>query len=287
MRKFLSLIITLTCGIALPAFAAAPVQPVISSKAVLLMDNSTNKPLFQKNAAQRCAPASTTKLMTALLVLENGELDDTVTISEKDLKLSADYATGYLYPGESFTVEELLYALLVNSANAAGNALGRYVDGSPEQFAKHMTARAKELGCTNTNFSNTYGKTNSKHYTTAQDLYLIAKEAMRYPVLRKIIHTKSYRLPATNVHKANDRVLWNTNSMLYGDNPYYDSRVRGGKTGYTRAAGLCLVTLAQKDKQKLYAIVLGGAKRNGLDYRYTDTKKLLDYGFDLKKTNVK
>lgn len=283
MLKILSLIITFTC--ALPAFAAAE-QPIISSKAVMLVDNSANKPLFEKNASRRHSPASTTKLMTALLVLENGELDDIVTISKEDLKLAGDYATDYLYPGEKFTVEELLNALLIQSANAAGNALGRYIDGSPELFTKHMTNRAKELGCTNTNFSNTYGKASSKHYTTAQDLYLITKEAMRYPILRKIIHTKSYRLPATNVYKADDRVLWNTNSMLYRDNPYYDSRVRGGKTGYTSAAGRCLVTIAQKDKQKLYAIVLGGDKRNGEDCRYTDTKKLLDYGFEYNN-NIK
>lgn len=284
MFKKLSTLITITLVCALPAMAtAAPNKPQLSSRAYILMDGQTNKPLLAKNETNRRSPASTTKLMTALLVLENGELDDVVTVSAQDLDLSYDYSTDYLYAGEQFTVEQLLHALLIQSANAAGNTLARYVDGSTEKFTEHMTARAKELGCTNTRFNNTYGKTNSKHYSTAQDLYLITKEAMRYPIIRKIMHTKYYPLPATNVYKYNDRTLWNTNSMLYGDNPYYDARVRGGKTGFTRDAGHCLVTVAKEDKNTLYAVVLGGGKSNGSDYRYTDTKKLLDYGFALKK----
>lgn len=287
MFKKLSTLITMTLVCALPAMAvAAPNKPQLSSRAYILMDGQTNKPLLAKNETNRRSPASTTKLMTALLVLENGELDDVVTVSAQDLDLSYDYSTDYLYAGEQFTVEQLLHALLIQSANAAGNTLARYIDGSTEKFTEHMTARAKELGCTNTRFINTYGKTNSKHYSTAQDLAIIAKEAMRYPIIRKIIHTKYYRLPATNLYKSNDRVLWNTDSMIYGDNPYYDPRVRGGKTGYTRAAGRCLVTLAQENKQKLYAVVLGGSQSNGTDSRYTDTKKLLDYGFALKKEEV-
>lgn len=284
MLKKLSAIITFSLACALPTLAiAAPEKPQLDSKAYILVDGQTNKPLLAKNATNRRSPASTTKLMTALLVLENGELDDVVTISEEDLQLNGDYATYYLYAGEQFTVEQLLHALLIQSANAAGNTLARYIDGSTEKFTEHMTARAKELGCTNTRFINPYGKTNNKHYSTAQDLAIIAKEAMCYPIIRKIIHTKYYRLPTTNIYKSDDRVLWNTDSMIYGDNPYYDARVRGGKTGYTRAAGRCLVTLAQENKQKLYAVVLGGSQSSGTDSRYTDTKKLLDYGFALKK----
>lgn len=287
MNKIISLILTcaLVSCFSLSVFAASTSsKPQIFSQSVILMDN-TDKPLFQKNATERRAPASTTKLMTALLVVENGELDDIVTIEAKDLQLPDDYATGYLYAGEKFTVEELLHALLMQSANAAGNILARYVDGSPKKFAKHMTSRAKELGCTNTNFVNTYGQTNSRHYSTAQDLCIIAKAALRYPILRKIIHTKYYRLPATNVYKANDRVLGNTNVMLYKDSFYYDSRVRGGKTGYTHAAGRCLVTLAEENHYKLYAVVLGGGPSNGQNYHFSDTKKLLDYGFAVHKAH--
>jgi len=278
---------TAWAGDARPAYlkssSAAEAELPIEAKAAILVDEATGKVLFAKNTSERRAPASLTKLLTARLVLEKGKLDDIVTVTAEDLALEGGYATPYLYAGEKLTVRQLLEALIVKSANAAGNTLARYVDGSYAKFVKRMNKRAKRLGCKNTHFENTYGHTHPLHYSTAYDIYLMTRGAVNEQSFKEILQTKTCVLPNNDVYKGPVRRLNNITLMLREKSRYYDARVKGGKTGYTKAAGQCLFVVAEAKGQRLTAIILGGTIKNGVDQRYVDAKRLLDYGFTEKE----
>ena len=254
----------------------------INSPAGILVEESTGKILYEKNAHEKMYPASTTKILTALLVLENGNLEDTVTVSEEAVNsLSDGYVTPYISSGEKLTVDQLLNVLLVPSGNAAGNALAEYISGSIDEFVNLMNSRAKELGCTNTHFTNPYGKHDENHYSSAYDLYLIAKEAMKYEEFRTIVAKPTYSLAPTNRYSKDDRLLYSTNDLVKPSSNNYYEYALGIKTGFTSYAKDCLVAAAQKDNMTLYAVILGADESSsGVSYRYIDSKKLFDYGFN-------
>lgn len=254
----------------------------INSAAGILVEESTGKVLYEKNSHERMYPASTTKILTALLVLEKGNLSDTVTVSKEAVNsLSGGYVTPYISIGEELTVEQLLNVLLVPSGNVAGNVLAEYISGSVDEFVDLMNSRAKEIGCTNTHFTNPYGMHDENHYSTAYDLYLIAKEAMKYEDFRTIVAKPTYTLAPTNRYSKDDRLLYSTNDLIKPSSSNYYEYALGIKTGFTTPAKACLVAAAQKDNMTLYAVILGADESSsGTSYRYIDSKKLFEYGFN-------
>ena len=251
-------------------------QPEIQAQGAVLMDAATDQFLFSKNADTQYYPASITKLMTALLVAEKCSLDDTVTFSKTAVtNLESGAVTLGLVEGDKLTVRQSLYGLLLKSANEVANGLAEHTAGSISKFADMMNARAKELGCTNTNFVNPNGLNNSNHYTTPHDMALIARAAFQNGTVSKIASTLSYQIPATQ--KAAARTISLGHKMLYPNDARYYQGVIGGKTGYTSLAGNTLVTCAERDGVRLIAVIMKSKST-----QYTDTSALLDYGFALK-----
>ena len=251
-------------------------QPEIQAQGAVLMDAATGNLLYSKEAETKFYPASITKLMTALLVAEKCSLDDTVTFSKTAVtNLESGAVTLGLVEGDKLTVRQSLYGLLLKSANEVANGLAEHTAGSISKFADMMNARAKELGCTNTNFVNPNGLNNSNHYTTPHDMALIARAAFQNGTVSKIASTLSYQIPATQ--KAAARTISLGHKMLYPNDARYYQGVIGGKTGYTSLAGNTLVTCAERDGVRLIAVIMKSKST-----RYTDTSALLDYGFALK-----
>jgi D-alanyl-D-alanine carboxypeptidase (penicillin-binding protein 5/6) len=251
-------------------------QPQIASEGAVLLDAQTGTILYGKNAEAKYYPASITKLMTALLVAERSNLSDTVVFSKAaTTNLESGAVTLGLVEGDRLTVEQSLYGLMLKSANEVANGLAEHVSGSVSGFAALMNAKAKELGCTNTNFVNPNGLNNSGHYTTPHDMALIARAAFQNDKVRKVTSTVSYQIPATK--KAAARTITMGHKMINsGDSRYYPG-VIGGKTGYTSAAGNTLVTCAEKNGVRLVVVVMKSKSTH-----YADTKALLDYGFAIK-----
>ncbi len=229
-----------------------------------------------KNSETKYYPASITKLMTALLVAERTNLSDTVTFSKAaTTNLEAGAVTLNMTEGDKLTVEQSLYGLMLKSANEVANGLAEHVSGSVGSFAQLMNAKARELGCTNTNFVNPNGLNNSNHYTTPHDMALIAKAAFQNGVVRKVCSTVSYQIPATK--KAGARTVTMGHKMINSSDSRYYPGVIGGKTGFTSAAGNTLVTYAEKNGSRLIVVIMKSKSTH-----YNDTKALLDYGFALK-----
>ncbi len=255
----------------------AVAEPVIAAEGAALLNASTGQLLFSKNGDTKFYPASITKLMTALLVAENCNLDDTVTFSSTaTTNLEAGAVSLNLVEGDKLTVRQCLYALLLKSANEVGNALAEHVAGSNAKFADMMNARAAALGCTNTHFTNPHGLNDNDHYTTPNDMALIAKAAFENGTVRTVASTLSYDLPATKKNAA--RTISIGHKMLYPNDSRYYAGIIGGKTGYTSKAGNTLVTAVERDGVRLIAVVMKSKSTH-----YTDTKALLDYGFELAK----
>lgn len=269
-----------------------PEEPEINCKAAVLIDAETEFPIYQKNPHQELYPASTTKVMTALLVLEavdNGQLrlDQTLTASHSALTtdLQPDGSTAGIVEGEILTVEQYLTCMLLVSANEACNVLAEAVSGSVASFVDAMNAKAKSLGCKNTHFMNTSGLHNEQHYTSAWDLYLIAKAALEHPDFMRICDTKSAEIPETNLHPA--RTLHSTNSLIDGwrTRGYIYPDAHGIKTGSTSQAGYCLVSSAERGNLHFISVVLGGERVTFPDkeirtYSFYDTRVLFDWGFE-------
>lgn len=251
-------------------------QPEIQSEGAVLMDASTGTLLFSKNAETKYYPASITKLMTALLVAEKSSMSDSVTFSKTaTTNLESGAVTLGLVEGDKLTVEQCLYGLILKSANEVANGLAEQVSGSVSAFSGLMNSRARELGCTNTNFVNPNGLNNSSHYTTPHDMALIARAAFQNDTVRKVTSTLTYQIPATK--NASARTITMGHKMLNsGDSRYYPG-VIGGKTGYTSLAGNTLVTCAEKNGVRLIAVIMKSRSTH-----YADTKALLDYGFAIK-----
>ena len=259
---------------------AAEDAPSIGCKAAYIADPVSGKVFFEKNAHEKMYPASTTKLLTALLVLENCSMEETAVVSRQAVeRVPEGYVRANLQPGEALTVYSLLQALLIPSANDAAFVLAEHVGGSVEAFAARSNERATELGCETLHFVNPNGIDNENHYCSAYDLFLIAKECQTYDVFNEIVQTKSFSLPATDKYQNNDRTFQNTNLLLLAGS-YYMSACTGIKTGKTPLAGECLVASSTKDDLNLISVVLGGALSGKVNERFSDTKKLLEYVYD-------
>lgn len=286
LKKITLLLIAVIIASTLCLPAGAAEKPVFEGKAALLLELNSNEILFEQNADATVYPASLTKIMTCLLTLESGTLTDTVTVSETALEgLDASGSTIGLLPGETMTVENLLYSIMLSSANEACNVAAEYVSGSIESFLDAMNTRAGQLGCTGTHFANTHGLHDEDHYTTARDLSLIAQAALKNNAFREIVSTANYTMPATNLSP--QRKLTTTNQLIQkrSENRYYDSRVTGIKTGFTTPAGRCLIASAEDGTLSLLSVVCGCETRiletGDLEFAsFPETKKLLDYGFN-------
>jgi D-alanyl-D-alanine carboxypeptidase (penicillin-binding protein 5/6) len=236
--------------------------PAINAVAAVVVEESTGRILYEKNALAKRSIASTTKIMTALVALENANVEDVVVISKRAASIGGSVA--HLRQGERYTLKELLYALLLTSANDAAIAIAEHVGGSVEGFAVMMNKRARTLGAVNSNFVTPHGLDRENQYSTAYDVALITIEALKHPLFREIVSTASSYIPGRN--------LYNTNELL-GAYPGAD----GVKTGYTGKAGRCLVTTAKRNDMRLISVVLGSPTRSA---RAEASRKLLDYGFD-------
>lgn len=261
--------------------------PDTYSSACLLMEEITGKILYSKNANSIMYPASTTKIMTAILTLENCNLSDTAVVSHNAVfSIPSGYSTASLVEGEVLTIEQLLNVLLIPSANDAAVVLAEHIAGSVEAFSDMMNSKAVELGCLNTHFVNPNGIHNENHYSTAYDLALIGKYAMQFPTFKEISSTTRYTLPITNAYSKEDRIFNTTNDLIkpnYSSSPtnYYYKYATGGKTGYTDPAGQCIVATATKDNVSLIAVTLhGDFTEDNLSQRALDCKALFEYGFN-------
>jgi len=258
----------------------------------ILIEANTEKILYEKNSNDVRFPASTTKIMTAILTVENCNLADVATVSHNAVySIPYDYTHASLKEGEELTIEQLLYALMIPSANDAAIVLAEHISGSVEEFAKLMNKRAEELGCKNTHFVNPNGIHSKDHTSTSYDLALMGKFAMQNSIIRKIVSTTQFTLPATNKYSKTDRIFNNSNDLLNTYSRYYYEGTTGVKTGYTGEAGNCIIASAKKNDFEVILVVLGGESTNtGLSQRYLDCKTLFDYAFNnysLKTLNEK
>lgn len=251
----------------------------IYSDAVILIENQTGKTLYEKNSEQKMYPASTTKILTAILSIEKGNLNDKVTVSKTAIaQMKPGYTSAYLSEGEIISVEDLLKVLLINSANDASNVLAEYISGSIDSFVTLMNEKSKELGCTNTHFVTTNGLHDDNHYTTAKDLAIIARYCMQNETFRKIVSMKKCVIPATN--KSEERIYKNTNDLINPTSGYYYPSCIGIKTGFTSEAKNCLISACSKNGLQVIAVVLGASiTENHKSARYVDSKNLYDYTY--------
>lgn len=270
--------------------ASLPADPDIQAKAALLVDANTGNIVYAKNEHEELYPASLTKIMTALLVLEavdSGKLslDQQLTASDSITQLDSDGSSAGIQVGEIMTVEQLLYCMLVVSANEACVILAEAVSGDVDTFVDAMNAKAQALGCENTHFVNPTGLHDSQHYTSAWDLYLITKEAMKHEDFMRICDTGDITLPATNLSEA--RSLHSTNYLIsvWRSRGYYNTDAHGIKTGSTDAAGHCLVSSASKGSLSFISVMLGCEQLHleGNEIRtmsFYETNRLFNWAFD-------
>lgn len=237
----------------------------LSAECAVLIEANSRRVLFASNAMSKRAMASTTKIMTALVIIQNCNLDDIVTIPKE--AQGVEGSSIYLTAGEKLSVKDLLYGLMLRSGNDAATALALHCSGSINEFAELMNSTAAQLGLEHTHFANPSGLPNENHYTTAYELSIIAAQAMQNNVFREIVSTTNIKIPWDG-HDS-DRILINKNKML----AQYDG-ADGIKTGYTMAAGRCLVASATKNGMTLIAVVLNSSPM------YADCSKMLDYGFE-------
>ncbi|MBC8590553.1 D-alanyl-D-alanine carboxypeptidase family protein [Wansuia hejianensis] len=234
----------------------------LSGESYVLIDEISGRILIEKNPHQKMAMASTTKIMTALVAIENCNLDEKVVI-EKD-STNIEGSSIYLEEGEILSLKDLLYGLILRSGNDSAVAIAKHVGKTEKKFIDLMNNKAKEIGALNTNFTNPHGLSEKGHYSTAYDLALITREALKYKAFREIFMTKSY-----DANRVKNNYFINKNKTLWeyegGD---------GGKTGYTMEAGRCLVSSAKRNEMRLIAVSL-----NAYDW-FNDNYKLLDYGFE-------
>ena len=278
-KKFKSLIkflflIPIFCNLFLTTANAKENPPKINAESAILIDGDTGQVLYSKNANTKQFPASTTKILTALLVLENTKLTDIVTVGDKPPFVEGS-SIG-LKKGEKFTVETLLTGLLLESGNDCAEALAEHIAGSTKNFAKMMNERAKELGCKNSNFENPSGLPNKNHKTTAYDLALIMREVLKHPDYIRISRIVSKELPASNLDGAK-RWVNNHDHLIDKNSKYYYPNALAGKSGYTEVSKHTFVISGKKDGRLLIAVFLKAEDKNK---NFKDMKDLLEYGFN-------
>lgn len=248
--------------------------PSVSSDAAVLLETSTSKVLYNKNANTKMEPASITKIMTAILTIENCNLNDKVTVPlEAVSHIPEGYSIAELLPNEELSVDQLLQLLMVYSANDAANVLACHVDGSIEQFANRMNAKMQELGIQNSHFTNPSGMHDENHYSTAYDIALLMQYCVKNPTFRKYACLKSCHIPATNL--SDERTFTNTNPMLNPESPYYYKPLAATKTGFTTPAQYCLASFATNNDISMICVLLHSTISKN---RFSDTKQLFSYG---------
>lgn len=283
MRKLIAFVMATALAITSilnfkPAETAAatwPTGPDIYGTAGVLIDGNTGTVLYNKNMDKKMYPASITKIMTALLVIENCEMDEMVTFSAETVNsLDWEDANFGCQAGEKISVKDCLYLLMLHSANEVATALGEHVAGSTKEFAKMMNERAKQAGAKNTHFTNANGLHNENHYVTAYDMAMITRAAQQHEEFNQIVNSTEYTMAKTNKRKKR-ATAYQRHKMVWPTSGYYYEGIVGGKTGYTDQAGTTLVTYAKRNGTTLIAVVLHS---NGFNV-YKDTKALLDFGF--------
>ena len=284
-RRAAALLLTaalaLTCLLPALAVYEMPIQTANEGESVYLFNADTGKPILEQNAEQQRYIASLTKMMTALLFLESGkDLNEEITIPAsltqefRDIQ-NANGSTMNLRIGETVRRIDLLYGLLVASANDAASVIASDVSGGDlTAFVALMNQRAKELGCTSTSFTCVHGLYDYGNVSSAKDLALIAQACAANETYMQVANTLSYTLPATNLHQT-ERTITSTNLMLNPEYPYYRDYIRGMKTGFTTLAGRCYVTSAQKDGHTYGLVILG----SDLDNIYKEASEILDWAF--------
>ena len=264
----------------------------VDAKAAILVDPDTDEILYELNAHEKMYPASITKVMTCLLTLEaveRGELtlEQTVTASQAiHTGIGDNASTADIKVGEEIRIIDLLYAALIPSANEACNVMAEAVSGDINSFVELMNQRAAELGMTGTHFANTHGYHDDNHYTTAYDVYLMSKEAMKHETFRTIVSSLNYTMPATNMHPE-ERLVRSTNALISNWNTrgYLYQYATGVKTGHTPEAGYCLSAAATKEDRNLMSVVMGCERvpgttgSEGFTY-FSETIRLFDWGFN-------
>lgn len=287
MKRILTflLCLMLLTGLCPQSAMAAPAWPSnlsISAEGGIVMDADSGAVLYGKNIHTAYFPASITKILTALVVLDHCDMDEIVTFSHNAVyNVEAGSSSAGLDEGDQLCVRDCLYAMMLKSANEAANGLAEHVAGSIEDFALLMNEKAASLGCQDSHFNNPSGLNDPDHYTSAYDMALIAQAAFRNEEFVEIDSTLYYDIPQTKKNPDGIRVYPGHKMMKKNTSQYYPGII-GGKTGYTSLAGNTLVTCAQKDGMKLIAVVL-----NGQQTHYVDTKALLDFGFaNFKSVNA-
>ena len=287
------LLMSLVLSLSAPA-ALALEQPQLNGQAAVLVDLDAGRVLYGYNMDAERAPASLTKVMTVLLALEAVDsgrvsLDEMIVAQDDCLEgLEDDSSTSGIAPGVVISMKDLLYCALLQSANEACNIIGRYIGGSISGFVEQMNRKAEQLGCQHTHFVNTNGLPAENHYSSAYDQYLIFAEAMKHPLFMEISNAASYSADCTAVNNGepigNSNALINITSIYSNGGRYLYEGASGGKTGYTRAAGYCLISTAQRNGVRLLAVAMGcdGSLNAQVDdyYNFVDSRTLYDWGFN-------
>lgn len=278
MKRFLSLAL---CAIfiymnTLPCIAAASV-PNITSETAVLIDADSGQVLYNKNMHEKMYPASTTKILTGLIAVENGNMGDTVTFSHNavySIERGSSHAS--ISEGEQLTLEQAMYAMSIESANDAANGIGEYLAATAgrSSFAELMNQRAKQAGTLNSNFVNPHGLHDENHYTTAYDLAMIARQCVQYDLFNKIFSAETFSIPPTN-KQSETRTFHSANWFLNGAFPYDD--IVMSKTGWTQEAEHTMVTCAERDGVKLICVVMKSTHKKE---KWNDTAALLNWGFE-------
>lgn len=264
--------------------------PNLYCESAVLIDNDSGKVLYGINENEKVYPASTTKVLTAILTLEKLDTSSSTVVTKEAVNLPYGSSNAALKQGEIMTIEDLLYAMMLKSGNDAANVLAEAVSGSIDKFVILMNEKAKEIGCTNTNFANAHGYHDDNHYTTPIDMMKILSYAIKNEKFVKIFSTPSYTINPTN-KTVNERIYQNTNRLILTKEDSYLSRYYeyciGGKTGYTDEAGRTLVAYGKKDDKNLLLGVFNSNPSGIEDLRYTDSINLFEYGFNnFEKTKI-
>ena len=294
-RRIFPLILLLSLVMSMFAPAALALEvPQLNGQAAVLVDLDAGRVLYGYNMDAERAPASLTKVMTVLLALEAVDsgrvsLDEMIVAQDDCLEgLEDDSSTSGIAPGVVISMKDLLYCALLQSANEACNIIGRYIGGSISGFVDQMNRKAEQLGCQHTHFVNTNGLPAENHYSSAYDQYLIFAEAMKHPLFMEISNAASYSADCTAVNNGepigNSNALINITSIYSNGGRYLYEGASGGKTGYTRAAGYCLISTAPRNGVRLLAVAMGcdGQLNAQVDdyYNFVDSRTLYDWGFN-------
>lgn len=253
-----------------------PKGPSVNAESAIVMEASTGLILYAKNIDTKQYPASTTKVLTTLVALENSSLNEVVTFSHESIfDVELDSSRIGIEEDEELTMQQCLYGIMLESANEVSYAVAEHIGGSIDNYATLMNETAARLGCKNSHFTNPHGLPDDNHYTTAYDLALITKAAMQNETFRKITSTRTYQIPPTNI-KNETRYLRNHHRFILRQDYFYNDCI-GGKTGYTNKAKYSLVSIAKRGDMELICVVM---KDDTFEHQYTDTQALFNYGFD-------